>query len=197
MTTSTKRNASYGSTTSKFKPCGGKAFKRHVKRIIYANLKRPIHHNAKYSQYDFLEELGSIAFNGEFAEGGIEPYRDRGAQIPSADSMLYHVKKLDIPQVQEMFDKILEETCNRRIRRIIARAKRRGAVIAIDTHKLPYYGKNAGMVVGVKRCQGTNKAHEWMTVSLVEKGLRFTLAVLPRGPFRPAGQTRQQSRCAR
>ena len=51
-------------------------------------------------------------------------------------------------------------------------------------HDIPYYGdKNKSPVRGTKRKRGTNYAHAFMTLNIVEHGKRFTVAVLPYLPL--------------
>jgi len=58
--------------------------------------------------------------------------------------------------------------------------KDKGYCIAIDITAQPFYGnKNLLMVKGTKRKAGTNQAIQYLTASIVEEGIRFSLLCIP------------------
>ncbi len=53
-------------------------------------------------------------------------------------------------------------------------------IVALDWHDEMYYGSlEAEGIIGTKNNRGTNYAYEYATASIVVKGLRFTIAVIP------------------
>ena len=97
-------------------------------------------------------------------------------RLPSADTVLTAVRKLDWQDVKKGFDKILDVT-------LLKLRKQRmlwGSVtLAIDFHDDRYYGKKDEGVVVTKPERGTCYAFRIATIDIVVHGLRFTLAELP------------------
>lgn len=58
----------------------------------------------------------------------------------------------------------------------------RSWLIAIDTHLVPYYGKPTADVIGGLKKQGTNWFFGYATASLLHKGRRYTVALMPLHP---------------
>lgn len=97
--------------------------------------------------------------------------------LPSADTVLGVIKKLDWKDLKKGFDKILDAS-------LLQLRKRRmlwGSVtLAVDFHDDRYYGnKDDEGVVGTKPERGTCYAFRIATIEIVMLGRRFTLAELP------------------
>jgi hypothetical protein len=60
--------------------------------------------------------------------------------------------------------------------------RRRGWMLAIDTHNVPYYGKSTSYVVGGQKKQGTNHFFAYATAVLLHKRRRYTVALEPLPP---------------
>jgi hypothetical protein len=69
--------------------------------------------------------------------------------------------------------------------------RRKGWVVAIDTHLVPYYGRRTTHVVGGPRKAGTKYFHGYATATIVENGWRYTLAI---EPYTPADRPHQLAR---
>jgi len=97
-------------------------------------------------------------------------------RLPSADTVLTAVRKLDWQDVKKGFDKILDVT-------LLKLRKQRmlwGSVtLAIDFHDDGYYGKKDEGVVVTKPERGICYAFRIATIDMAVHGLRFTLAELP------------------
>lgn len=99
------------------------------------------------------------------------------AQVPSADRTLTRIKALEMKQMLKAADKAIQEICNK-LKQANLLGKR--VNIAIDLHDDPYYGNiNNPYVLGSKRQRGTNYAHRYATVKVVNGEERITLGVLP------------------
>lgn len=99
------------------------------------------------------------------------------AQVPSADRVLTRIKAVEIKQMLRAADKAIQEICNK-LKQANLLGKR--VNIAIDLHDDPYYGDiNNPYVLGSKRQKGTNYAHRYATVKVVNGEERITLGVLP------------------
>ena len=89
----------------------------------------------------------------------------------------YCLGKLSVEEVTEIFNTIFEV--------IYKEAKRRGFFrgkvdIAVDIHDWLFYGDSDNeMVLGSLPQRGTHWAYKFITLSIVEKGIRFTLKALP------------------
>lgn len=98
-------------------------------------------------------------------------------RLPSADTVINAIKKLDWKDIKRGFDKILDIT-------LLQLRKQRmlwGSVtLAIDFHDDRYYGnKDDEGVVGTKPERGTCYAFRIATIDIVMHGCRFTLAEVP------------------
>lgn len=102
-----------------------------------------------------------------------------GRDCPSGDLVLLRIREQDKRIASSGFDRI--------IGKLVRKAKaytdltRRPRVCAIDFTETPFYGdKNSSIwVVGSKKTRGTNWVHRWITLSIVEAGLRITIAAIP------------------
>lgn len=57
---------------------------------------------------------------------------------------------------------------------------KKGWIVAIDTHNVPYYGDpNKATVCGGQKKQGTSYFHAYATAILIKPGCRYTVALIP------------------
>ena len=58
---------------------------------------------------------------------------------------------------------------------------RKHMIVALDWHDEMYYGDlgTAEGIIGTKNSRGTNYAYEYATASIVVRGLRFAIAIMP------------------
>ncbi|MBI4159172.1 transposase [Candidatus Woesearchaeota archaeon] len=82
-------------------------------------------------------------------------------------------------KIQDIFDRVLEVILNY-AKQNYNILKRRKLDIAIDIHKIPYYGnKNDHYVMEGQSDKGTNHFYQFITSSIVVAGKRFTLNAIP------------------
>ncbi|MBI4439328.1 transposase [Candidatus Woesearchaeota archaeon] len=88
-----------------------------------------------------------------------------------ADSLHRHVKQLYDEDIRKAFELVVQD--------MLKKFKIRRCVIAIDTTKELYWGKNGSLNVrGIKHERGADEAFEWLVVSMV-KPVPMTLMALP------------------
>ncbi len=160
-----------------------KGARKLVKTSIYRQIDLPIKHNAKYSQTELLSALTYTACRNDFLESSTNILSLDSDNVPSADTIFYHLKKLTVPEVRTMFrssfEMVFKEGCKRGLFR-----RRMGVCLAIDVTDIPYYGKTRDPhILGTKHVRGTNYAFKMATVSVVDKGERFTLCTVPLNAF--------------
>ena len=116
--------------------------------------------------------------------GGLETFSadNQDIKVPDSDTVLYHFKKLDnIKNIEFMFRNIFDfifkfAKTNYKL------LNRRELDIAIDVHKIPYYGKNTYpnyIKGGVAKGIGTNDFFYFITCAIVVAGKRFTIDAIP------------------
>lgn len=158
-------------------------FCRYIKKTIYPNLNFNINYNAIYNRDDLLDSLTHTAMTHDFTQNGSRTLGLIKPDTPAGNTILYHIKKLELKVVQDIFQKSFEA--------IYREAKTRGVFkekvdVAIDITDQPYYGnKNDPMVVGTKHQRGTSHAFRFATINIVDKGRRFTLMALPMSELTP------------
>jgi len=128
------------------------------------------------SQYNKEQILGSIVY-ASVENVYLETINNELKNKPNSDSIFYQIKKLEWRQILEVFQKMM--TGNylkiRRVYRLTGKVK-----LAIDFHDIPYYGKDKCIfVMRGKEKSGTNKFYRIISIDIVERGKRFTLAVIP------------------
>jgi len=161
---------------------------RLVKRLIYPKVNIKINHNSKFTTKDLLDILVHIAQTHDFANNGCDTFLELNPnlKIPNSDTMLYHFKKFnDIDNIEEMFRNIFDFTFNF-AKTNYSLLNRRELDIAIDIHKLAYYGKEIEpnyVKGGVAEGVGTRKFFHFITCAIVIAGRRFTIGAVPISPF--------------
>lgn len=124
--------------------------------------------NAIYSKKDIIKPVIRASVENTTIESST-----RRLNNISADNVFYHLDKLSYKHTKQCLDKGIEDSL------VKAKKKYRLAgkvTIAIDITDIPYYGKyNGAWVHSTKR----NKVIKVMSVHIVEKGYRFTIAVIP------------------
>lgn len=163
-----------------------------IQKFLKDRLKLNIKSNSTYSQNDYLKLLVHSSITKNYAEGssnqlkaesdidclvqGCEPNK---RSCPAGDTVLYHIKKFNENELYSVFDGITDAIIRHAIR---ARRIPRWVTVAIDFTDISYYGeKTDPMVVGKDRENGTNYAHRYATITIVEGGVRYTLKTLAVG----------------
>ena len=145
--------------------------------LIRDYVKLPLAANAHYEQHEFRQLLAETASLNWFPEGISNEHK---AELPQADTLLYHVKKITPKQVQTQFDHAVKAG--------IMKAKRMNLLnkpvcLAIDMNFQEFYGKPTSFTRGGKHKNGTNDFFAYATASIVEPGRRLVIAALPYTPL--------------
>ena len=153
-----------------------------VKKLVYPQIDIKIKENGKFTTKDLLDVLVHVAQTHDFTHDGSVTFKElnQEAKSPSSWTMLHHFNKFNSKEkIQNMFDKVLEVIFNY-AKENYNILKRRKLDIAIDIHKIPYYGdKNDPYVIEGKPERGTSHFHQFITSSIVVAGRRFSLDVIP------------------
>jgi len=161
--------------------CIGKICKL-AKKTIYPFLDFKLHYTAKYNTNTFLDLLAHTAVQHDFARNGAKTFKIYRKKSPVGHTLLYHLGKLKINNVMEMFVKSSEEMF--KLAKQSNVFKRRKLDVAIDFHDIPYWGdEKHPMLVRNSKLRGTTYAFRFATITIVEHGKRFTLLTLPVSPL--------------
>lgn len=147
-----------------------------IGKALNKDIRFKLAQNVHYKNKDLIEALTWLASTQSFVEGGACFLREV-KDAPSPDTLFFQLNKFKPEEVLETFEQVLLKQYKLAKKLGIFRRK---VVLAIDIHDIPYYGnKNDKMVVGTKRKLGTSYAYRFITMNIVEKGKRLTLAALP------------------
>jgi hypothetical protein len=159
--------------------------KDRVSRLVYKealstleeHLVIPSAPNSHYKDRDILESLIYLSIEERYAESGLEDLcSTRQEGTPSADTLLYRLKKVDSRQAYCMLvsanDSVLEELGKRGV-------FRKPVVAAIDLSDDNYYGEYNNRLRRSKKERGTNLFYTHASFHIVEKGKRITVFSLP------------------
>ena len=154
-----------------------------IKKTIYPSLDFKPHYTAKYNTKKFLDLLTHVAMNHDFTHNGSQTFRFvMKENTPASNTLLYHIRKLDIQELKNNFKKAFEEIF--KIAKKNNVFKKRKLDVAIDLTDQLYYGdKNDFMVCETKPQKGTTHCFRFATINIVENGRRFTLLALPMHAF--------------
>lgn len=152
-----------------------------IRKEIYPHIELEINGNSVYKKNVFLDLLTHVAMTKDFTENGSLTFGEVSVgKTPSADSLLYHLKKYeDKETVKRMFEKVGDT--------IFGVAKSCGFLdrtvdVAIDYTEHPYYGDYQDeMVRRTKFQKGTSSCFRYATINVVSRGSRLTLLALPIG----------------
>lgn len=159
--------------------------KDRVSRLVYKqalsaleeHLVIPSAPNSHYENRGILESLVYLSIEERYAESGLEDLAStRSESTPSADTLLYRLKKLDRKQAYSMLvsanDSVLEKLRRRGI-------FRKPVVAAVDLSNDNYYGEYNGLLRRSKKERGTNLFYTYASFHIVEKGKRITVFTIP------------------
>ncbi len=159
--------------------------KDRVSRLVYKqalsaleeHLVIPSAPNSHYNNRDILESLVYLSIEERYAESGLEDLAStRQEHTPSADTLLYRLKKLDRKQAYAMLisanDSVLEKLRRRGI-------FRKPVIAAVDLSNDNYYGEYNGLLRRSKKERGTNLFYTYASFHIVEKGKRITVFTVP------------------
>jgi hypothetical protein len=158
-----------------------------VKCLKFAKVGRNMHHPMEA----YLKLLTDMAHRKEFAENRYLSNKDdvesglTDLQLPTSDSLLRHIKKWEEnpkgmrKMFMDSFEMVLGRT--KKIKNLI---KDGHVNLAIDPTQNWYFGdKNDKMVVtrSQKKPKGTKWCHEYVTMSIVNKNVKYIVMALPKG----------------
>jgi len=149
---------------------------------VFPLIHLSLHHNARYTNENFLNLLSYMATRHIFAHGGVGDYElETGSRSPKSNTLLYHIRNLKTNQIMQKFDRANDTIFSIARKNKILKPKE-PVDLAVDLHDVPYYGdKTDKMVVGTKPTRGTCYAFQFGCVSIVEGGKRFIIHTQPRG----------------
>jgi len=144
-----------------------------ITKLLNDNINLNLSPGAVFTQPQHLALLVLAALDNTSAEA----IANDKHRLPSADTVLGAIKKLDWKDLKKGFDKIIDVT----LLQLRKHRKLFGSVtLAIDFHDDKYYGnKDDDGVIGTKPERGTCYAFRIATIDIVVQGCRFTLAELP------------------
>lgn len=119
--------------------------------------------------------------NHDFTTNGSNTFKLLRKESPSADDILYHIRKFQYSEIKAIFERAGDE-----IFKLLKSQNlfQREVDVAIDFTDNMYYGnKNDNMVIETKFQRGTTHAYRFATINIVLKGMRFTLMALPLSKF--------------
>jgi len=160
---------------------------RLVKKLVYPRLSDDlkIKPNGKFTTKDLLDVLIHVALTGDFTNNGSNTFRylNEEKKCPSPDVIFYHLGKIhSMDKITKIFEKIQDVIFNFAKRNYSVLNKRK-LEIAYDIHDVPFYGKGSRYVCGGKNKDGTTKFFKFLTCSIVSKGERFILDIVPISPL--------------
>ena len=153
-----------------------------VKRLIYPQIDLKIKQNGKFTTRDLLDVLVHVAQNNSFCNNGSKTFQELNPdrKVPHGDTLMYHFRKMEsLDEIKKVFERIFDVIFKFAKKEYLIINKRK-IDIAIDIHKIPYYGnKGDNYVVGGQHERGTSHFFEYITCVIVMAGRRFTIDALP------------------
>jgi len=153
-----------------------------VKKLVYPQIDIKIKENGKFTTKDLLDVLVHIAQTHDFANNGSITFKELNPEIkvPHGNTLMYHFRKFKYTeQIKDTFETVFDVIFNF-AKKNYKELRRRQLDIAIDIHKIPYYGdKNDYFVIESKQDRGTNHFFKFITCSIVVAGKRFTIDAIP------------------
>ena len=156
-----------------------------IKRLVYPNIDLRIYHNAKFTKKDLLDTLVHVASQGDFTNNGANTFQKFNPErkTPSGDVMMHHFSKFrSQEEIKEIFENILKIIL-KFAKKNYNVLKNRKLDVAYDIHDIPFYGKDMLYACNGKHDRGTTQFFKFLTCSVVERGKRFILDVVPISPF--------------
>lgn len=133
--------------------------------------------NSHYKNRDILQSLVYLSIEERYAESGLEDLAStRQDHTPSADTLLYRLKKLDRKQAYSMLVSANDSVFERLQRKGVFR---KPVIAAIDLSDDPYYGEYNNRLRRSKKERGTKLFYTYASFHIVEKGKRITVFTIP------------------
>jgi len=154
-----------------------KKVRNFAEKSVISKINLKLMNNSRYTNKEFLKTL--IACSAE--QDSLDNFTD-DTECPNADTIFHQLEKLEISVIEDMFDRCFASVFELAKNRMIFR----DVYVAIDTNKIPYYGDPNGLseehrkyIRGETGLPGTIWAFVYATMSIVENGKRFVIAVCP------------------
>lgn len=159
---------------------------KNVRQWLYGGIDLHRNGSTHYEDADYLDMLTHMGLENTFANDGSSGFRgyirdsndEAGADTPTGDSLIYHLKKFEEGELIQLFEELND--------RLLQIAEKRGMLdgpveVAIDENAIPYYGDTDDHhVTNIKPKAGTSYGFKFVTLCIVgDEGKRFTLAALP------------------
>lgn len=137
----------------------------------------PLGKNNHYKQPDFTLLLAATSCLNWFAEGTSNAFRE---VVPQADDLFHHLKKLNLEQVQQMFDLLIKDNLKQaKCLNLLGKP----VWLAVDVTNDMFYGQPNKFTRGCKPKNGSTYAYQYLVASIVGDGKRFAIAFLPFQPL--------------
>jgi len=156
-----------------------------VKRLVYPQIDLKIHHNAKFTTKDFLDVLVHVAQNNSFCNDGSRTFKELNPdkEVPHGDTILHRFNKFkSLEEIKAIFERIFDVVLNFAKKEYDVLRKRK-VDLAIDVHKIPYYGDGMDYIGAGKPERGTSNFYSFLTCAIVVGGKRFTIDAIPVHPL--------------
>ena len=162
----------------------GESFLQLLERVAFPEFWLKLGKNTIYKLKEYFYFLIFLSAFSITAESGAQMLDVAAILGPDADTLLYHLSKFSFQEVQSIMEK-LNAVIFQEARRHFQRGFWKKAVpIAIDFTDLPFYGKKSVPgIVGGKKKASTHWHYRFIALTIIQKQVRFTLAVLPVLPF--------------
>lgn len=159
---------------------------KNTRKWLYGGIELDRSGPVKYNDTDYFDLITHLALENSFPNDGANGFNDyveevsdqRDPDSPTGDSLLYHLKKFEEDELQDLFETLTD--------RLFHIAKQRDMFekpvdIALDENAIPYYGDTSDhMVTNMKPRAGTSYGFKYLTACVVgQSGERFTIAFLP------------------
>jgi len=148
---------------------------RFIEKILMKGPSLEAAANAKYMGDAVRDVVLFAAMTQRTVETAVTVLKDRGKYVPSPDVIHRRLREACAEDLVELFTPCLEEVFAQAKKKRLFRSPKR---VAIDIHVKPFYGEAEGTVRS-RAEKGTTRFWAYITLDIVKKGCRYTLAALP------------------
>jgi len=143
-----------------------------------------LNNNSIYKLKDYLNFIIFLSSINATPEGGSKLLKSLSLVVPNADSFLYHLSKFTTEEIMSLTEK-LNYAIFQRARLFLRQGfMKKSYKVAIDFTDRPFYGqKSTPEIMGSKKKSSTNWFYRFAAITIIEKGIRFTLAMRPVQPL--------------
>jgi len=139
-----------------------------------------LNNNSMYKLKDYLNFIIFLSSINATPEGGSQLLKSLSVVAPNADSFLYHLAKFTPEEIMNLTEKLNYAIFQRARLFLHQRFMKKSFKVAIDFTDRPFYGqKSTPEIMGGKQKSSTNWFYRFAAITIIEKGIRFTLAMRP------------------